>query len=173
MLTPEEMHSLQLSKSKASKGSHPSKVGNFHQGFNLDTVTKPPRSPEKASSARPVVPGHPQLYEVLQEPCFADFGQVNIMIGGETGAGLPVKEALADSASDGKLMDVEQHQDRTPSEQVVNPRNRRQNSLKKREAVNLSIQMKKPFLKRGNSAGMKQLAIATQHSNTSANGSAA
>ena len=51
LLTPDD-RSLQLSKSKskASKGSQP--VNNFHQGFNLDTAVKPPRSPEKPVSAR-------------------------------------------------------------------------------------------------------------------------
>ena len=54
------------------------------------------------------MPGKPQLYEVLQEKCFDDFGQVNIMIGGDT-TGLPIgrPDPLADSASDGQLMDVE------------------------------------------------------------------
>lgn len=109
------------------------------------------------------MPGKPQLYEVLQEKCFDDFGQVNIMIGGQTDVGLPIgrPDPLADSASDGKLMDVE-HQDRTPSEQVGTLRNRRQNSLKKRDAVNSSVHVKRAFLKRGNSAAGRTLAITTQ-----------
>lgn len=62
------------------------------------------------------------------------------MIGGDLNVGLPVArhDTLADSTSDGKLMDVEQ-QDRTPSETVRNPRNKRQNSLKKKDAMNTSI----------------------------------
>ena len=76
-----------------------------------------------ASSARPSLrPRQPPLYEVLHQDDGGDDDQLNIIIGGDRNVGLPIKkktpkavhQAAYTEQSESQMMDVEQHQDRTP-----------------------------------------------------------